>query len=176
MTRPTEILRLDGLTDDDLVKQWIAYVASLGVDPERVRDRLVIMHDDAGYHLHLSLKTLAPCGAVGLLDLATNDVVSTPLVIDLGHEQNWPPTPTHPRTLRGFDRALVACRLGDKISRSGWNASGQYVVFQRGYPDGIPINSNTSQATGIPEGTARRSAGRAGLKANGCSISRPARI
>jgi hypothetical protein len=28
-----------------------------------------------------------------------------------------------------------------------------YIVLQRGYPDGIPINENTSVATGIREGT-----------------------
>lgn len=28
-----------------------------------------------------------------------------------------------------------------------------YVVWQRGYPQGIPINSNTAEATGLPEGT-----------------------
>lgn len=55
--------------------------------------------------------------------------------------------------MQDFSRALVDCRLGRKISRDGWNASGQYVVFQRGYPNGIPINANTAEATGIPEGT-----------------------
>ena len=28
-----------------------------------------------------------------------------------------------------------------------------YVVWQRGYPQGIAINGNTAQATGLPEGT-----------------------
>ena len=28
-----------------------------------------------------------------------------------------------------------------------------YAVYQPGYPDGVPINKNTSNATGIPEGT-----------------------
>lgn len=43
-----------------------------------------------------------------------------------------------------FSRALVDCRLGKKISREGWNASGQWVVFQPGYPNGVPINANTA--------------------------------
>lgn len=55
--------------------------------------------------------------------------------------------------MQDFSKALVDCRLGRKISRDGWNASGQYVVFQRGYPKGIAINANTADATGIPEGT-----------------------
>jgi hypothetical protein len=53
-----------------------------------------------------------------------------------------------------FSEALVRLRLvGSKVTRQGWNAPGQYVVLQKGYPDGIAINANTAQATGIPEGT-----------------------
>lgn len=42
---------------------------------------------------------------------------------------------------------------GGKVRRAGWNGKGMYLVFQKGYPDGIPINANTAQATGIPQGT-----------------------
>lgn len=42
---------------------------------------------------------------------------------------------------------------GGKVSRAGWNGKGMFLVFQRGYPDGVPINANTAQATGIPQGT-----------------------
>jgi hypothetical protein len=42
---------------------------------------------------------------------------------------------------------------GGKVRRRGWNGKGMYLVFQKGYPDGIPINANTAQATGIPQGT-----------------------
>jgi hypothetical protein len=42
---------------------------------------------------------------------------------------------------------------GGKVSRVGWNGKGMYLVFQKGYPDGIPINANTAQATGIAQGT-----------------------
>jgi hypothetical protein len=52
-----------------------------------------------------------------------------------------------------FSNALVNLKQGMKATREGWNASGQYVVLQRGYPNGIAINANTAQATGIPEGT-----------------------
>lgn len=31
-----------------------------------------------------------------------------------------------------------------------------FVVLQKGYPDGIPINRNTAEATGIAEGTVCR--------------------
>lgn len=47
-------------------------------------------------------------------------------------------------------------KLGAKIARTGWNGKGMYVVFQKGYPDGIPINANTSAAIGQPEGTVCR--------------------
>jgi hypothetical protein len=52
-----------------------------------------------------------------------------------------------------FSQALVELRLGDRITREGWNAPGQYVAFQPGYPSGIAINRNTAEATGLPEGT-----------------------
>lgn len=42
---------------------------------------------------------------------------------------------------------------GGKVARAGWNGKDMYLVFQRGYPEGIPINANTAQATGIPQGT-----------------------
>jgi hypothetical protein len=52
-----------------------------------------------------------------------------------------------------FSQALTELKGGRAIERHGWNAASQFVVLQAGYPDGIPINQNTAQATGIPEGT-----------------------
>lgn len=52
-----------------------------------------------------------------------------------------------------FSDALTACKAGNAISRDGWNGAGQYVVLQKGYPDGIAINANTAEATGIQQGT-----------------------
>ena len=55
-----------------------------------------------------------------------------------------------------FSDALRQCKAGYRISRSGWNGNDMYVVHQKGYPDGIAINANTAEATGIPQGTVRR--------------------
>jgi hypothetical protein len=52
-----------------------------------------------------------------------------------------------------FSDALKFAKAGHKIARKGWNGKGMYIVMQKGYPDGIPLNKNTSEATGIPEGT-----------------------
>jgi len=52
-----------------------------------------------------------------------------------------------------FSDALKYVRRGKKITRTTWNGKDQYVVFQKGYPEGIPINGNTAEATGIPIGT-----------------------
>lgn len=52
-----------------------------------------------------------------------------------------------------FGQALMEVRIGKKISRQGWNGNGMFVVYQQGYPNGIAINRNTAEATGIPEGT-----------------------
>lgn len=53
----------------------------------------------------------------------------------------------------GFGDALDILLVGGKVTREGWNGKGMYIVKQDGYPDGVPINKNTSKATGIPEGT-----------------------
>ena len=42
---------------------------------------------------------------------------------------------------------------GMKVRRAGWNGKGMFLVYQKGYPDGIPINENTANATGFPKGT-----------------------
>lgn len=55
-----------------------------------------------------------------------------------------------------FSSALISVRLGKRIARAGWNGKGMYVVFQAGYPQGIPINANTAEATGLAEGTVCR--------------------
>ncbi len=55
-----------------------------------------------------------------------------------------------------FGSALTALRLGKKVSRSGWNGQGMFVVLQRGYPDGIRINENTALAISEAVGTVCR--------------------
>lgn len=57
------------------------------------------------------------------------------------------------RTYR-FEVALGWAREGTKITRFAWHED-EFVVLQKGYPNGIGINANTAQATGIPEGTVR---------------------
>jgi len=52
-----------------------------------------------------------------------------------------------------FGQALEALKRGEKVARVGWNGKGMWLVLQKGYPDGIPINRNTAEATGLPEGT-----------------------
>lgn len=52
-----------------------------------------------------------------------------------------------------FSDALSWAKGGYKIIRSGWNGKNMWVVLQKGYPDGIEINGNTAEATGIPGGT-----------------------
>lgn len=52
-----------------------------------------------------------------------------------------------------FEWALQQLRMGEKVCRSGWNGKGMYIVLQKGYPNGIPINENTAEATGIARGT-----------------------
>ena len=55
-----------------------------------------------------------------------------------------------------FSDALINLKNQKQLSRSAWNANGQFVMYQKGYPNGIAINKNTAEATGIPEGTTCR--------------------
>ncbi|GIE35883.1 hypothetical protein Ait01nite_089280 [Actinoplanes italicus] len=52
-----------------------------------------------------------------------------------------------------FGQALDAVKLGSKIAREGWNGKNMFVVYQKGYPDGIGANANTAEALGVDEGT-----------------------
>jgi hypothetical protein len=52
-----------------------------------------------------------------------------------------------------FGAAVQALKDGARVTRAGWNGKDMFVVYQKGYPDGIAINANTAQATGIPQGT-----------------------
>lgn len=53
----------------------------------------------------------------------------------------------------GFDIALKLLKAGYRVHRKSWNGQGMWLCLQKGYPDGIPINKNTAQATGVEEGT-----------------------
>jgi len=55
-----------------------------------------------------------------------------------------------------FGQALTALKDGQRVTRTGRNGPGQYVTLQKGYPDGIAINANTAEATGLAEGTVCR--------------------
>lgn len=51
-----------------------------------------------------------------------------------------------------FEEALKAVKSGSKICRGGWYHRGMFVVYQKGYPQGIPCNKNTAQAWNMNEG------------------------
>lgn len=52
-----------------------------------------------------------------------------------------------------FQWALGQIKKGRRMKRTGWNGKGMFVVLQKGYPEGIPINKNTAEALGEPEGS-----------------------
>ncbi|MGB3465671.1 MAG: DUF2829 domain-containing protein [Cyclobacteriaceae bacterium] len=51
-----------------------------------------------------------------------------------------------------FGRGLELLKKGFKIARKGWNGKGMFIVYQKGYPEGIPSNKQTAEAWGINEG------------------------
>lgn len=51
-----------------------------------------------------------------------------------------------------FGDAVAALKSGKKIARVGWNGKGMFVVYQKGYPQGISCNKQTADAWGLQEG------------------------
>ncbi len=51
-----------------------------------------------------------------------------------------------------FGIALELLKKGCRVAREGWSGKGMFVVFQKGYPDGIPCNKQTAEAWGMDEG------------------------
>lgn len=51
-----------------------------------------------------------------------------------------------------FGEAIAAMKQGARVARNGWNGKGMFVVYQKGYPEGIPCNKNTAEAFGYKEG------------------------
>jgi hypothetical protein len=51
-----------------------------------------------------------------------------------------------------FAAAVFALKAGHHVARESWPGE-RFVMRQAGYPDGIPINGNTADATGFPQGT-----------------------
>lgn len=55
-------------------------------------------------------------------------------------------------SIMNFGQALENVKRGKRIARKGWNGKGMFVVFQKGYPQGISCNKQTAEAYGINEG------------------------
>lgn len=51
-----------------------------------------------------------------------------------------------------FGIAIELAKKGIKIARDGWNGKGMFVVYQKGYPQGINCNKQTAEAWGLKEG------------------------
>jgi hypothetical protein len=77
------------LLRSDRIEEIQEWVKQLGVNPSDVRPKIVIDMGEQGYRLHLSRFVRNSAGR-RILDIALGEVVSEPLVIDLGTEQTWP--------------------------------------------------------------------------------------
>lgn len=73
-----------------------------------------------------------------------------------GHE-SWLPKKQFDEAYRDctsmtFGIALELLKKGCKVAREEWNGKGMFVVYQKGYPEGIPCNKQTAEAWGMKEG------------------------
>jgi hypothetical protein len=51
-----------------------------------------------------------------------------------------------------FGEAVELLKAGQKVARKGWNGKDMFIVYQKGYPAGIPCNEQTAKAWGMKEG------------------------
>ena len=51
-----------------------------------------------------------------------------------------------------FEAMLPFLKQGFPVARTGWNGKGMYVLFQKGYPEGVPCNKQTAEVQSISEG------------------------
>lgn len=51
-----------------------------------------------------------------------------------------------------FGEAIRRLKAGQKVARKSWNGKGMFVVYQKGYPQGISCNKQTAEAWGLNEG------------------------
>ena len=71
--------------------------------------------------------------------------------------ESWSPKDVFEKAYRKIDNltfglAIEAMKKGYKVARKGWNGKGMFVVYQKGYPQGISCNKQTAEAWGINEG------------------------
>jgi hypothetical protein len=45
-----------------------------------------------------------------------------------------------------FGCAIEALKNGMKVAREGWNGKGMFIVYQKGYPQGINCNKQSVQS------------------------------
>lgn len=70
---------------------------------------------------------------------------------------SWSPKAVFEKAYRPIDGmtfglAIEALKLGKKVCRKGWNGRGMFVVYQKGYPQGIQCNKQSAEAWGLHEG------------------------
>ena len=70
---------------------------------------------------------------------------------------SWSPKTTFESSYRECDAlpfgiVIELIKQGRRAARKGWNGKGMFVVYQRGYPQGIPCNKQTAEAWGMNEG------------------------
>lgn len=71
--------------------------------------------------------------------------------------QSWSPKDVFEEAYRptngmSFGLAIEAAKKGHKVARHGWNGKGMFVVYQKGYPQGIACNNQTAEAWGLNAG------------------------
>lgn len=51
-----------------------------------------------------------------------------------------------------FGKALEELKARKRVTRKDWNGKRLFVVYQKGYPQGIPCNKQTAEAWNMKEG------------------------
>jgi len=86
------------LHPSERVTEAIEWVRSLGVEPNDVQPKGVILLHKGRYQLHLRQIVRNEEGHARI-DYVVDELVTTPLVVDLGSEKNWPTCLNEPITM-----------------------------------------------------------------------------
>ena len=131
-------------TDDSA--QTIAELSKMGLDPVRIS--YVRNPEHPSYTPPLIIKTPEGEMRAGYGDWIIKGVKGEfyPCKPEIFNETY------EPADVMDFGTAIAEAKAGKRITRRGWNGKGMFVVYQKGYPDGIPCNRQTAEAFGYKEG------------------------
>lgn len=164
--KPTAMISqpMGGLTEEVILakrKKAIEYLEDQGYEvldtyyKESAPENVNQYHIDSGlWYLGRSLMDMAKVDLVYFCEgweSARGCLVEYEAALHYGSKIRIEDMPDN-KTLHNFGEALILLKSGCRMTRKHWDKQGIFVVYQKGYPDGIPFDKQTAEAWNIIEG------------------------